>query len=298
MRTGWDVLNWRPQVEYPQVDLNVWHVLEARYLAEITLDKELSQFKSLMLTGGYKWKHNQSPEADDRLRFFDVWHGTKVFRRADDNEIVTFFQLPWRAKSEWLIYIWKHPRRKIMTARASWANMLSCLGVQPSRELILRKQRADVIPTGMDAPMQSTTLRSIAVWCYLLGMKNVQFDTPNATIKARNKYANIVTTNQTVPGVANVISLEGDLDGLRRSIIQASTAELFEVITRAIGLLDFVAFRVSPNNYQPFNIVYALHSDWNIARVWIIRTTPTDVGNLIWEANKFEKPTSSKSTCF
>jgi hypothetical protein len=287
MRTGWDFTSWRPRIEYPLVDLNVWHVLEERYRAEVTLEKELGTFTSLITSGRYKW--TQTSSTDD-LGLLDVWHGTKIFTHSDDDTIVRFFKLPREAQYEWFTYLRKYPRRKLMVARASWSNMLSCLGVFPSKELILKKQRADVIPAGMDAPMQSTTLRSIGVWCFLLGMKDVEFYETKATIKAQNKYAAIGTLNQNLPGVANVISLEGDLDGLRRSVIRATTPELFGVITRAIGLIDFVAFRVAATNYQPLNIVDALHRGWSKARIWVIQTTPTNVGNLIWEANRIENP--------
>lgn len=282
-RTGWDFANWRPRIEYPLVALDPWWVLRERGRAESSLIKELTKITELKKSGRYEWTQSDSP---DDFGLLQVWHGTKVLRDCHNDKVVKLFQLRWEAQYQWLKYLRKYPRRKLMIARASWANMLFCLGVTPWKEpdLKIKLQRADIIPAGMDNPLQSTSLGSIKTWCFLLGMKDVKIDDAKATITARNKYAALGTINQNIPGVTNVISLEGDLDGLQTSIFQASTSELFRIMARARGLIDFVAFQVSAVIYQPLNIVDNLQRGRFMN--WDPTTTLPDVGNLIWEANQ------------
>ena len=297
--TGFDIRNWRPRVLYPQVNLTVHDVLNARFSAEASLR---TLFRQSLKPDNceYKWHKRKK---GDKLGILDVWHGRRVFKRA--NSTVTFFQLPYRAKREWLSYLWKHPRHKPLSARASWANMLYCLGVDPTTVLIESKERADIIPGNLDAPLQITTLREIIEWCFLFGMQveqNSDVDKDNAgkpgTITARNMYASLLTTEQTILGLANVINLDGDLEGLREVVIDASTVELAEVIDRANGMISFIAFRTPPDLYEPLTIVYALLSGWNPTRWFSYKTrreTPSEVGNLIWEADQYKKAWGSLS---
>jgi len=278
-KTGWDFINWRPRVEYPIVDLRVFKVLAQRHEAETSLILELPKITELTQSKRYKWTQ---PESIDECGILVVWHGRHILKDNDRAGHVKFFQLPWKAQFEWFKYLWKHPRHKPMVARASWANMLVCLGVAPQKPRDLKRQRADIIPAGMDNPLQSTSLGDIMVWCFLLGMKNVDYNDSNATITARGKYAALRTLNQNIPGITNVISLEGDLDGLRRSVIQASTPELYRLMYMARGWVDFVTRTISIRNFRPLEIVNSLKGNG------VVYDNPFEtitVGNLIWEAN-------------
>ena len=122
---------------------------------------------------------------------------------------------------EWIRFLWKHPRRRWIPARASWANMLECLDLEPQM-LITKMQRADVIPGVLDAPYQNTTLINIGLWCFVLGMKELNIDVTKGTIQARNSYASLLTTQQPVPGVSKVIHIEGNLERLEAMVDEAS----------------------------------------------------------------------------
>src|ERR1700738_2315621 len=91
----------------------------------------------------------------------------------DSVEAVKVYQLPFAEKLEWCSYLWNNPRSPRITTRTSWANLLECLDVDP-RSLVKGRQQADVIPTLMDGPMQSTTLSNLGLWCFILGMKELQ----------------------------------------------------------------------------------------------------------------------------
>jgi hypothetical protein len=212
-------------------------------------------------------------------------------------EFVSLYDLPLRAKMMWIIYLAIHPRTRHAHARASWANILDCLGVkaEAAASLVVRAQRADSIPSVLDAPVQITTLANFALICFILGMKDVKIGTEEGTINARNEFARIFTINQNVPGVAAVISLEGDLDGLRGLVAQPSTREL--IVSSAItnGRLNLVRFFADPYVFDPYSILYAFENNWSQEQ-WNLYSThrrlgqePLKFGNLIWEAQTFDE---------
>jgi hypothetical protein len=99
MSTGWEVLNWRPRVEYPQIQLNPVYLLSERHLAEVAVAEELSHFEHLisqsLAVERYRWIDpiacNESP------RFWDVWYpGHALVTRGFT--YVSVFRLPFRAK--------------------------------------------------------------------------------------------------------------------------------------------------------------------------------------------------------
>lgn len=278
MSTGWDVLNWRPRIEYPQIQLNPWYFLNERHLAEVAVAEELSHFEDLisqsLAVDRYRWidptTRNESP------RVWDVWYPGHALVTPGFG-YVSVFQLPFRAKLLWLRFLWKHPRPDQSIVRASWANMFTCLGIAPSKSLVIRKQRADVIPSAMDAPLQNTDLSTVLQWCYLLGLKNIHIDWTEATISTESIYANITTTNLKVPGLAKVISLDGDLDNLRNRVSWATSGELRNVIEMARGRLFYVTLHIDCDNYKPSHVLYALQNGWTYQRPPKERQVPGDL---------------------
>jgi hypothetical protein len=264
--------------------------LNARHLAEVAVAEELKYFKHLLsqrVVERYQWIDSIS--TNEPPRFWDVWYPGRVLvtsTKGPGLTNVSVFQLPFRAQLLWLRFLWKHPRLELSIARASWANMFTCLGIAPSKSLVIRRQRADVIPSAMDAPLQNTDLSTVLQWCYLLGLKNIQLDLTEATISARNIYASITTTNLNVPGLAKVISLDGDLDSLRRRVSWATSGELRTVIEMANGRLFYVALQVDCRNHNPFHILYALQNGWTVQKQL---KEPRGPGNLYWETENYSE---------
>jgi hypothetical protein len=152
--------------------------------------------------------------------------------------------------------------------RASWANMLNCIGVPFHNDLILGAERADIIPSPVDTPLQSTTLFNLGLWCFVLGLNNMTVNDTDGTITAWNDVARMATTDlSNVPGIGQVVGLHGNLDALKETVLKASVAALKEVARIAKGAFGFPSFQVDPRCFRPKHIVCALQNRWD-SKTW------------------------------
>lgn len=302
-KTNWELHGciWTARVVYPEIDLRLEKLLEARYKADRERDLSLPHFDSL--GPGYGWADRSYFDNANELGFWHVWHETSVFNDPD-NKFVTLSQLPLRARLEWIWYLIKHPRRRFLSSRASWANLLACFKVIPgkSKTLVLSQQRADVIPNQLDAPLQTTSLANMGLLCFLLGMKDVTIDVLAGTIFAHNRFARVTTLSLNIPGATKVVTLEGDIDGLRGMTTQPSIGELWEAAAWTNGKFEFVKFVADPYVFQPMWILYAIQNEWSSERwkahsfVHRISENPQSSGNLMWEATEYSRATETSVT--
>ena len=275
VRIEWDIRNWQPRIFYPEVELDIYDALDQRKDEDQQVRKlfqtlQQNGYEWVNVPGGHHgtgifhvvhdgWVFRRVKECtndtDDVYGDIDVNEDDSVdsYGREEsdstesdtlvdgniscDTESVRVYHLPFAEKIEWFKYLLKNPRTAPIRTRTSWANMLECLDVDP-RKLVVGKQRADVIPTLMDGPLQNTTLSNLGLWCLVLGMKELRMDIEEGSIEARNKYARITTTRQRVPGISRVICLEGDVVGLEKMVDEANTGQLRQVLLHRDSLID------------------------------------------------------------
>ena len=172
VKTTFDLRSWRLRVLYPEVTLNIQEVLDARECEDYHVRRLLKPLQEK----NYMWV--DIPGALAKTPFIHVSHSGWAFQRPGTNEppselnIVKCYELPIARMIEWFRFLWKNPRHTTVPARASWANMLECLDVDP-HAVCTRMQLADIIPGVLDAPYQNTTLINIGLWCFVLGMKDL-----------------------------------------------------------------------------------------------------------------------------
>lgn len=258
--TTWDIWNWRLHVVYPQVDLQCSSLLKERMNA--ALKRELL-FSDLLSASDCGWRDISLCEENNHLRWWHIWYGSNVLVKGDT--AMTIFGLPIKLRVAWLKYLWQNrSRHRPLWARASWANMVECIGAEAElgKDLVLRKERADVIPTSVDAPIQTTTLADIGLCCFALGLREVDIDVSKGTIRARNEYATMSTSESVTPGLPPLISLSGDLESLRASVAKPLVSELTTAVAIANGKLDFILFTVNSFSCVPSVILYGLQNRW------------------------------------
>jgi len=290
-KTGWDIRYWRLHVVYPQINLGCPDILQVRLLAELQ--------RGLLFNGlpdeddSYGWRDISRCPQRNHLRLWHVWYGARVFMR--DDTVVSIFHLPMKYRRAWLAYLWRNRwRRRPLWARASWANMVECFGVNPTqaRRLVLsQRELADAIPTAIDAPIQTTTLSNLGLCCFALGLREVEIDVVKGTISARNQFATMSTFPPQAPGLPPLISLSGDLESLRASATRPLTSELVTATSIANGKSDFILFGVASASFWPYAIVYGLQNQWDsdhwntyTQRCLTYNKGRTGVGNLAYEA--------------
>jgi len=291
--TSWDFSTFRLRVTYPVVELDCFKILELRQEYEAKLNK-------LCKDTDYQWE-DYSLHKDRKVRAWHVWHGTSVLTNVKDNPVTAFalFLRPL-ALFEWISFLFRAGWRERVAfatgARASWANMISCLNLpaRQAKKLINRHELATVIPSAIDAPWQRTSLANIALCSFVLGLSSVEIDIDKGIITARNEHASITSMEANIPGVPYLVALQGDLDSLAKNVRQASPEILRSVAYRAKGFIDFVHFYANPLFFQPMLILYGLLNGWkgeNWNKYYIYRLKSqlyTKAGNLYWEAGRGE----------
>jgi hypothetical protein len=290
VQTGWDLLNWRLHVVYPHVDLSVSSLLAERQSDE--LGQQLL-FPDLLRLDQYGWRDVSQCDERYELKWWHIWYGSSAFVKR--GKVVTILGLCTENRVRWVKYLWEHRwRYRPLWTRASWANMIECFGVNPTlaKGLILRKERADIIPSCLDAPVQTTTLANIGLCCFVLGLREVDIDVATGKISAKNEYAAMSTLEPQGPGVPRLIGLSGDLESLRANISKPLTSELNTAAATANGKSDYIRFRVSSFFYDPSVILYGVQHQWD-DETWIkycnlrreeVRTDGA-VGNLFAEGD-------------
>jgi hypothetical protein len=151
-----------------------------------------------------------------------------------------------------------------MGARATWANMISCfdLPANQAKDLRIGEELATGIPSSIDAPWQRTSLANIALCAFVLGLREVDINTKEGVITARNEHASITSMPANIPGIPYLVALQGDLDSLAHDVRQAKPSILKSVAYRAKGFIDFVHFYARPLFFQPMLILYSLQNGW------------------------------------
>jgi hypothetical protein len=150
-----------------------------------------------------------------------------------------------------------------MAAQATWANMITCfdLPVSQAKDLIQGEGLATASTT--EAPWQRTSLANIGLCAFVLGFREVEINTIDGIINARNEHASITSMPANIPGVPYLVALEGDLHSLAHDVRQAKPAVLLSVAYRAKGFIDFVHFYARPQFFQPMLILYGLQNGWS-----------------------------------
>jgi hypothetical protein len=159
--TGWDFLRWRIRVEYVRLDLSIWSALEARKNDTeedgIEAIKGISRYLRETRAG---FRDASKLKKGSKLRWWHTWHQNTCLVRAK-GEPVPISKLPFKLMMRVIWFLLTHPDRASRPARASWANMLSVLGIRCASSLILGTERADGIPSTLDNPLQHSSLHNI-----------------------------------------------------------------------------------------------------------------------------------------
>jgi hypothetical protein len=266
-KTSWDFSTARLRVVYPVVNLDCFKILELREKYEKLFD-EFKAFDHLGYHRGYLWNDCWGYR-DRKLRWWHIWHGSLVL--ADEHgDPVNIFALLFQplALFEWMSFWFRLGERErvafAMGARATWANMISCfdLPANQAKDLITTHELATGIPSSIDAPWQRTSLANIALIAFVLGLREVDINTKEGIITARNEHAGITSMPANIPGIPYLVALQGDLDSLAHDVRQAKPAILKSVAYRAKGFIDFVHFYANPLFFQPKLILYGLQNGW------------------------------------
>jgi len=134
----------------------------------------LPRLSLLLVSGAYGWSDRSNFSRNEPFGFWDMYHGGDVFVRTETRQVANVYHLPVRVQLEWFLYLLRHPRDQQLEARASWANILNCLGAYSAKSLLKHSRRADIIPSALDAPPQTTSLHNIGIITMVLQRCTVQ----------------------------------------------------------------------------------------------------------------------------
>lgn len=141
----------------------------------------------------------------------------RLFQRHEvDLKLASAGSLPIKYRLRWFYYRMFHRHREETTPRATWAQLLSLLNVDPSRIHTNRIVGADCIPSTLDVPVQKVKLADLGVFAFCLGFKKVEISVEDRTISATGPLGTITT--ESLPGYGTVVRFQILSPQLRRFV--------------------------------------------------------------------------------
>ncbi|KAK6541505.1 hypothetical protein TWF694_007313 [Orbilia ellipsospora] len=252
-KTRWDISKWRIRVKYTRLNLSPWELVRVRQLQE----RELLDW-----TDRQGLKHPRTTYGYFPIGKLDIHHGSSVmFTNHGPPHALSFWVLTLRQKFSWIWFVLTKRRACPRFARAGWANILTTLHICPDETLIVGYQDADVIPSAVDVPFQSTDLNTLGLLCFMLGLRNIQIDETTGSINAQSALMRVQTLD--IPGVGQVIAMDGDFESLRKQVHLANSDELRALLMAATGNMCMGSLQLSIHFLEEKGALYALSNRWN-----------------------------------
>ncbi|KAF3923928.1 hypothetical protein AA313_de0204724 [Arthrobotrys entomopaga] len=252
-KTRWDVSKWRIRVKYARLNLSPWELVRVRQLQE-------REFLDWADRQGLK--HPRTTYGYFPVGKLHIHHGSSaMFTNNGLPYALSFWTLSLRQKISWIWFILTKRRPCPQFARAGWANLLTTLHVCPDETLVVGYQNADVIPSVVDVPFQGTDLNTLGLLCFMLGLRNVQIDEATGSINAQSALMRVQTLD--IPGVGQVIAMDGDFESLRKQVHLANSDELISLLIGATGNICIGLLQLSIHFLEEKGALYALSHRWN-----------------------------------
>lgn len=142
--------------------------------------------------------------------------------------------LNWR---EYLYFQWYrllHPLRRLHRPRASWAQIITAMGIQNTANMKIDLVDAESVPENLDTPIQRVKLRELGSLAFTLGFHSVELDIPTRTFRALSPIATITTSDN-----GKILKFEGDIVAIRVLIGRCQTEWVFRASFLVGGGVSF-----------------------------------------------------------
>ncbi|KAK6526021.1 hypothetical protein TWF281_011062 [Arthrobotrys megalospora] len=235
-KTLWDLSRWRIRVLYPRLTLEWSRILRTRDKHREAL-ADWSKINIPHLVRSYQLKRNYARSRGITIKG-DFWliEDRGSIAIGPDDKPITFWQLSIQQKISWLSFWLRYRRRgKQALAKAGWANFMASLSITPDECLIDGFNEADIIPSGVDVPIQTIKLYDLALLCYISSIKDVRLDSSQGIINAENAFVKVTT--QEVPGWGKAVTINGDFDQLESYLTICGSGQLGDIEASARGFL-------------------------------------------------------------
>ncbi|KAK6360004.1 hypothetical protein TWF696_001125 [Orbilia brochopaga] len=259
-KTGWDFGRWRIRVHYPQIQFDPDVLLEHR------------DPRNAVDT----WKEKYFPNHDSRSRRQLVKDGiiqpgVRKWYIGDGGGYIikegfrpiTFWDLSIIQKFTWLwLRLWNRFDGELYFAKAGWANVLATLSIAVTDRIVQEYEDADKIPTGVDVPVQRIQLAHLSLLCYMINIKNIELKPEEGSIEAHNAFVRVST--QPIPGLGQVVVIDGDFGSLHDEIWPLDTSTIRSVYSIARGdILGIARFNANIEYLDTDAFLHGLLKNWD-----------------------------------
>jgi hypothetical protein len=147
---------------------------------------------------------------------------------------ITVKDLSWIEAAQLVWWKLTHSAGPVNRPRASWAQMLMAFGIRDTRSMVYKHADADIIPAGVDAPIQRVKLFDLGRLALYLGFKKVTINAKERHFEAIGDFGTItiLKTNE----LGKVLHFEGDILAI---YAQISKAPIIAYPDFALGRFSF-----------------------------------------------------------
>jgi hypothetical protein len=174
---------------------------------------------------------------------------------------VTTSDLTWSEAFRFYRWKLKQHYRPGDRPRASWAQILSALGIRDTRDISYKWIDADCIPSNIDIPIQRVSLYHLGIIALVMGSTCVTIDTSERLFRATGPYAAIIT--EEVPGFGKLIRFDGDYTEIRGAITMCSPSWVIQAGALINGKILIGPYLANGVVVPLHVLTAALTSDWD-----------------------------------
>ncbi|KAF3933967.1 hypothetical protein ABW19_dt0208185 [Dactylella cylindrospora] len=262
-KTSWSIRPWRLKVEYARLNLDPNRVLDVREDHRdkifIWANKNIEGRVGIRSRKLYR-KNTQKSSLRRAFSFYLKDRGDIVL---DENgSAISFWHLSIKQKISWLWYC--VTERKVLESnvtKAGWSNLLMVLEVYPHKHLVDGYENADIIPSGVDVPIQRVQIFDLCMICYMANLRDIHINVPGRSIEAQNDLIKVSTQN--IPGFGQAVTIDGDFEQLQNKIAIANTGQLITLCYQAKGSFKCQYFYTNIYYFDLHAMLYAMVRRWD-----------------------------------
>ncbi|KAF2452709.1 hypothetical protein BDY21DRAFT_155318 [Lineolata rhizophorae] len=245
VKYGWNMKGWRLKVQYPVLDLSQKKVMDSyRERRNNDIVEKFYPFLERRRARGLSCKFVFPKELDD-LRWYHIWDPYSVLIVSGSSggyKPIAWSDLTWAERKVFLRWkFWeRNTHSRITRPRATWAQLLVCMGLLNTKTLCYRWEDAERIPSAVSAAVQRVKLFDLGTFALFSAFTTVRIDVRNREFYAESRFATIRT--EEMPQYGKIIRFDGDIWQIIAQVENANPTERISALYFAAGHLSFGAY--------------------------------------------------------
>ncbi|KAF2679815.1 hypothetical protein K458DRAFT_263315, partial [Lentithecium fluviatile CBS 122367] len=254
VKWGWSLGSWKLKVYYPLLDMSQRTLMLNFISAELNGISMDDKMDSIRKAHDWAWRPIESTEAITANTIADelTVMVSKKKTKSERPHPVTTTDLDWTEYIQFKWYRLRQPFCKLIRPRASWAQILTIMGIRNTKDFTIELADAETVPGSMDTPVQRVKLQDLGFLAFILGFQSVELDIPNRLFQAFSPYGTITTHESNVLG--KMLRFEGDILAFHALTSKGTSFSAYRARALISGRVSFGKY-LSIGTHYPLKVI-------------------------------------------